>query len=76
VRKEFYKSESSQLSLLRTIGVSQMEEELENEVKEVEERLSKLSPETAVDIPQLEEQVAKDILHDILYELYYSKGKR
>ncbi|HYY49292.1 MAG TPA: hypothetical protein VE643_00335 [Nitrososphaeraceae archaeon] len=53
-----------------------MEKELENEVKEVEERLSKLSPKTAVDIPQLEEQVAKDILHDILNELYYSKDRR
>jgi hypothetical protein len=76
VRKEFYKSASSQLSLLKTIGVSQMEKELEKEVKSVEEKLSKLSPETMVDIPQLEEQEAKEILHDVLNELYYSKGKR
>jgi hypothetical protein len=76
VRKEFYKSASSQLSLLKTIGVSQMEKELEKEVKAVEEKLSKLSPETTVDIPQLEEQEAKEILHDVLNELYYSKSKR
>jgi ABC-type multidrug transport system fused ATPase/permease subunit len=76
VRKEFYKSASSQLSLLKTIGVSQMEKELENEVKAVEEKLSKLSPETTVDIPQLEEQEAKEILHDVLNELYYSKGRK
>jgi ABC-type multidrug transport system fused ATPase/permease subunit len=76
VRKEFYKSASSQLSLLKTIGVSQMEKELEKEVKSVEEKLSKLSPETTVDIPQLEEQEVKEILHDVLNELYYSKGKR
>jgi hypothetical protein len=76
VRKEFYKSAESQLSLLKTIGVSEMEKELEKEVKSVEEKLSKLSPETAVDIPQLEEQEAKEILHDVLNELYYSKAKR
>lgn len=76
VRKEFYKSASSQLSLLKSIGVSQMEKELEKEVKTVEDKLSKLSPETTADIPQLEEQEAKQLLHDVLNELYYSKGKR
>ena len=75
VRKEFYKSASSQLSLLKSIGVSQMEKELEKEVKSVEEKLFKLSPDATVDIPQLEEQEAKEILHDVLSELYYSKGK-
>jgi ABC-type multidrug transport system fused ATPase/permease subunit len=76
VRKEFYRSASSQLSLLKTIGVSQMEKELEKEVKSVEEKLSKLSPEITVDVPQLEEEEAKEILHDVLNELYYSKGRR
>ncbi|MFL6456685.1 MAG: hypothetical protein ACJ71G_06930, partial [Nitrososphaeraceae archaeon] len=42
VRKEFYRSASSQLSLLKSIGISQMERELEKEVKSVEEKLSKL----------------------------------
>jgi hypothetical protein len=51
VRKEFYKSASSQLSLLKSIGVSQMEKELEKEVKSVEEKLS--SQEIAYDVPQL-----------------------
>ncbi|MFL6433096.1 MAG: hypothetical protein ACJ71O_05100 [Nitrososphaeraceae archaeon] len=74
VRKEFYKSASSQLSLLRTIGVSQMEKELEKEVKSVEQKVSSL--ETAYDIPQLKDKDVKEILHDVLNELYYSKGKR
>jgi hypothetical protein len=74
VRKEFYKSASSQLSVLKSIGVSEMEKELEQEVRAVEEKLSG-SPETMVDIPQLEEQEAKEILHDVLNELYYSKAK-
>jgi len=29
-----------------------------------------------VDVPELEEQEAKEILHDVLNELYYSKAKR
>jgi hypothetical protein len=76
VRKEFYKNASSQLSLLKTIGVSQMEKELEDEVKSVEKKLSKISPETTMDIPQLEEQEVKEILRDVLNELYYSKVKQ
>jgi hypothetical protein len=53
-----------------------MEKELEKEVKAMEEKLSKLSPKTTADIPQLEEQEVKEILHDVLNELYYSKGKK
>ena len=52
-----------------------MEKELEKEVESLEKKLLKLSPDTTVDIPQLEEQEAKEILHDVLSELYYSKGK-
>ena len=39
----------------------------------MEEKLSR--SEATVDIPELEEQEAKEILHDVLNELYYSKGK-
>jgi len=75
VRKEFYKSASSQLSLLKAIGVSQMERELEKEVKSVEEKVSRVSPGTTDDEPHLEEENVKEILHDVLNELYYSKSK-
>jgi hypothetical protein len=59
------------LSILKTIGVSQMEKELEKEVKSVEERLSRLSPQITQDIPQLEEKNVKEILHDVLNELSF-----
>jgi hypothetical protein len=36
LRKEFYKSAASQLNLLKAIGVSQMEKELEEETKSLE----------------------------------------
>jgi hypothetical protein len=52
-----------------------MEKELEKQVKSVEEKVSSLSSETAYDIPQLEEENVKEIIHDVLNELYYSKSK-
>jgi hypothetical protein len=75
LRKEFYKSASSQMALLKAIGVSQMEKELENQIKFVQKR-SRVSERTADDEPQLEEENVKEILHDVLNELYYSKGKK
>jgi ABC-type multidrug transport system fused ATPase/permease subunit len=75
VRKEFYKSAESQLSLLKTIGASQMEKELEKQVKSIEEKVSR-SAETGYDVPPIEEQNVKEILHDVLNELYYSKNKK
>jgi hypothetical protein len=75
LRKEFYKSAASQLALLKAIGVSQMEKELENQVKFVQKR-SRVSERTADAEPQLEEENVKEILHDVLNELYYSKGKK
>jgi hypothetical protein len=71
LRKEFYKSAESQLTLLRTIGVAQMEKEFENKIKYVEKH-SRLS-ERMADLP-LEEENVKEILHDVLNELY-SKSK-
>jgi hypothetical protein len=76
LRKEFYKSAASQLSLLKTIGVSQMEKELEKQVKSIEEKVSTLSSEIVDDVPELEEENVQEILHDVLNELYYSKGKK
>ena len=71
VRKEFYKNASSQLSLLKTIGVSQMEKEFENQIKSVEKVVSN---QTSSDvIPQLEEENVKEILHELLNELDYRK---
>jgi hypothetical protein len=72
VRREFYKKAESQLALLRTVGFSQMEKELEGEVKSIEKRINLF--ETKVE-PEMEEQDIKQTLHDVLNELYYSKGK-
>lgn len=74
LRKEFYKSAANQLTLLKTIGVSQMEKELESQVKFIQKRSGLLSERTEAE-PELEEEDVKEILHDVLDELYYSKGK-
>ncbi|HET9774049.1 MAG TPA: hypothetical protein VFP25_03600 [Nitrososphaeraceae archaeon] len=70
LRREFYKSAEIQLSLLKDIGVSQMEKEFEKKIKSLQQRsiLSERSSE-----PHLEEEHVKEILHDVLNELYYSK---
>ena len=51
-----------------------MEKELEQQVKFVQKR-SRVSERTADEL-QLEEENVKEILHDVLNELYYSKGKK
>jgi hypothetical protein len=76
VRKEFYKSASSQLTLLKTIGVSQMEKELEEETKSLEGHFRLSEREEDYLQERLEEQNVKQILHDVLNELYYSKSKK
>jgi hypothetical protein len=73
VRKEFYKKAESQLALLRAVGVSQMEREFESQVKSIEKRVNLF--ETKIETDMKEEDI-KETLHDVLNELYYSKGKK
>ena len=73
LRKEFYKSAESQLSLLKNIGVSQMEKEFEGKVKFLHE-LSKSSKR--MEEPELEEEHIKEVLREVLNELYYSKRRK
>jgi hypothetical protein len=75
VRKEFYKNASSQLSLLKSIGISEMEKQLEGQAKAVYRRplVSEMEPSEE---PYLDEQHVKDILRDVLNELYHSKAKK
>ncbi len=70
MRKDFYKAAKNQLSLLRTIGVTQMEKELIKKFKSAEKRTGKL--ETTEDQYGEEEDV-KQIVRDVLNELYSKK---
>jgi hypothetical protein len=71
LRKEFYKSASGQLDLLKNIGVSQMEKELEERVKTIQKRSTVW--ETPYESEEVEAESAKKILRDVLNELYSEK---
>ncbi len=55
-----------------------MEKELEKQVKFVEKRsrVSERTGEPHFEEEHLEQENVKEILHDVLNELYYSKGKK
>jgi hypothetical protein len=71
LRKEFYKSAESQLNLLKTIGVTQMEKELLREYKPILDRTKIL--EKYEDQP-VEQSELKEIIRDILQELQLREG--
>lgn len=71
VRKMFYESAATQLSLLRTIGVSEMEKQYESKVKSVEKHVQSL-PE----IKQMSEEDIRATLHDVLNELYSKEAAK
>ena len=77
LRKQFYKNASSQLDLLRSIGVAQMEKEYERKVRYVKERLEPLKATYGSQFEtEMNEADVKETLHEVLNELYYSKGKK
>ena len=69
LRKEFYKSAASQLGLLKAIGVTEMEKELERRLNFAKKSAKSFEQEDAA----IEEENAKEILREVLNELYYSK---
>lgn len=78
LRKEIHKSATSQLDLLKTIGVSQMEKEFEGKIKSLQKHYGLIDKNNELVRPQveyrLEDEDVKQIIHDVLNELYYSKG--
>jgi hypothetical protein len=66
LRKEFYKSAMSQVSLLKTIGITEMEKELLKDYKPVLARLDKLEE---TQYQPLEQSDVKELIHDVLKEL-------
>jgi hypothetical protein len=70
IRKELYKSAEGQMQLLRSIGVAQMEKELEERARSLSKQFGEGQQET----PQ--EEDVKQILHDVLTELHSKGDKR
>jgi hypothetical protein len=69
LRKLFYKRAESQLNLLRAIGISEMEKEIVKQVRSLEDNITVPAPEPET----LSDEKVRDIIHDVLTELYKSK---
>ena len=69
MREEFYKNAKSQLALLKTIGVTQMEKELIKKFRAAEKHTSMLEAEAAEQSYSDEENV-KEIVREVLNEVY------
>ena len=71
LRRVFYKRAESQLGLLKAIGISEMEKEILKQVASLEKKIPVSEPEPEI----LSDEKVRDIIHDVLNELYYSKNK-
>ena len=70
IRRQFYRRAESQLNLLRAIGISEMEKkEIVRQVTSLEEKITISEPEPET----LSDERVRNIIHDVLNELYYSK---
>lgn len=76
LRKELYKSAASQLTLLKNIGVSEMEKEYENRIRTIKGSLEPLSDSEPQFETKMDDADVKEALHEVLTELYYSKIKK
>lgn len=68
LRNEFYKTAMSQLSLLKTIGITQMENELIKNYKTIEKRANSLENPIEKE-SRLEKDDIRELLHNVLEEL-------
>jgi hypothetical protein len=77
IRKELYRSAMNQLDLLRSIGTSEMEKELEGRVKYLERvhRISEISERTKK-AEEIEVESVKKILHEVLEEVHSKDRKK
>jgi hypothetical protein len=73
LREDFYKSAQNQLSLFRTLGVTQMEKELVKKFKNMEKRAIQTG---RTEEPYQEEEDVKQIVREVLNELYSKKSGR
>jgi hypothetical protein len=81
LRREFYNTAKSELNLLKTIGVTQMEKELIKKYKSIDKRTRSLQEHRPFEkddvkealhgiVDDLDKEKAREILHDVLTELY------
>jgi hypothetical protein len=81
LRMEFYRSAMSQMSLLKTIGVSEMEKQLMKGYKSIDKRTRSLEKDSKYEkdnvkevlhglVDEMDTENAREILHEVLTEVY------
>jgi len=81
LRKEFYNTAKSQLNLLKTIGVTEMEKELVKKYKSIDKRTRSLEENSGFEkddarealhglVDEMDKEKVREILHDVLTEVY------
>ena len=85
LRMEFYRSATSQISLLKSIGVSEMEKQLMKDYKSIDKHTRSLEKDSRFEkdsmrealhglVDEMDRENVREILHDVLTEVY-SKSK-
>jgi hypothetical protein len=81
LRMEFYNTAMSQMSLLGTIGVTEMERQLMKGYKSIDKRTLSLEKDSSFEkdnvkealhglVDEMDVEKAREILHDVLTEVY------
>ena len=81
LRMEFYRSATSQMSLLKTIGVSEMEKQLMKDYKSIDKRTRSVEKDSIYEkdnvkealhglVDEIDTEKAREILHEVLTEVY------
>jgi hypothetical protein len=81
LRKEFHNTAMSQLNLLKTIGVTEMERQLMKSYKSVDQRTHSLEKHSRFErdnmrealhglVDEMDKENVREMLHDVLTEVY------
>ena len=87
LRMEFYRSAMSQMSLLKIIGVSEMEKQLMKGYKSIDKRTRSLEKDSSYEkdnvkealhglVDEMDTENAREILHEVLTEVYEKSRPR
>jgi hypothetical protein len=81
LRREFYNTAMNQLSLLKTIGVTEMEKELIKKYKSIDKRTHSIEDHSRFEkddvrealhglVDEMDKENVRELLHDVLAEVY------
>src|SRR6476619_186586 len=85
LRREFYNTAMNQLSLLKTIGVTEMEREMIKKYKSIDKRTRSLEVHSRFEeddvrealhglVDEMDKENVRELLHDVLTDVYSKSG--